>query len=46
MKVTVTEFRAFIKEYSKKNRDFKTEFELFFADKDDRVDIAQKYQKK
>lgn len=46
MKVTVSEFRTFIKDYSKKNRDFKTEFELFFAAKDDRVDIAQKYQKK
>jgi hypothetical protein len=46
MKVTLQEFRAFIKDYAKKNREFKTEFELFFASKDDRIDVAKKYQKK
>jgi SWIM zinc finger len=44
-KVTQTEYQGFIKEFAKKNKDFKTAFELYFAAKDDRIDIADKYYK-
>lgn len=42
-KITAEEYRSFIKEYSARHKDFKTSFELFFADKDDRIDVAEKY---
>ena len=41
--VTNNEYQNFIRHYSTKNKDFKTEFELFFADKDSRIDVEKKY---
>ena len=42
-KITAEEYVKFIKQYAAKHKDFKTSFEIFFADKDDRIDIAEKY---
>ena len=42
-KVTVSEFQDFIRSYCIKNKKFKTEFELYFSDKDERIDIETKY---
>lgn len=42
-KITAEEYAGFVKEYAKKNKDFKTAFEIFFAEKDDRADVGQKY---
>lgn len=42
-KINIDEYRAFVKHFASKNKDFKTAFELFFADKDDRGNIGEKY---
>jgi len=42
-KIDAEEYSNFIKHYAVKNKDFKTAFEIFFADKDDRIDIGKKY---
>ena len=42
--VSIKELQNFIQSYSAKNRDFKTAFELFFADKDSRIDVEEKYK--
>ena len=42
-KITLKEYQDFIRSYALKNKKFKTELELFFADKDDRIDVAKKY---
>lgn len=42
-KINIDEYRAFVKHFAGKNKDFKTAFELFFADKDDMVNIGEKY---
>lgn len=41
---TIEELRQFVKTQAAKNQKFKTEFELYFADKDDRVDVEAKYK--
>ncbi len=41
--ITQNEYQTFIRDYAAKNKNFKTEFELFFAEKDSRVDVADKY---
>ena len=41
--VTHTEYQKFVFQYALSNKDFKTEFELFFADKDNRINVAKKY---
>ncbi len=41
--ISLTEVQDFIRSYSVKNKNFKTEFELFFADKDSRIDVEKKY---
>ena len=43
-KVTATEYQKFIRSYSLKNKKFKTEFELYFSDKDERVAIETNYR--
>ncbi|MDN3584010.1 SWIM zinc finger family protein [Mucilaginibacter flavus] len=43
LKVSVDEYRVFIKEYALKSKDFKMAFELFFAGKDGRIDTAKIY---
>ena len=41
--ISIKEYQDFIRTYATKHKDFKTEFELFFADKDSRVDVEKKY---
>ena len=41
--VTHTEYQKFVREYALQHKSFKTEFELFFANKDSRIDVAKKY---
>jgi hypothetical protein len=42
-KITIGEFKSFINQYALKNKDFKIAFEIFFADKDDSINIGEKY---
>lgn len=42
-KTSASEFQDFIRSYTIKNKKFKTEFELYFSEKDDRIDIEAKY---
>lgn len=42
-KISVEEYQDFIIKYAAKNKVFKTDFELWFADKDDSVDVGEKY---
>ena len=41
--VSTKEYQDFIRSYAAKNKNFKTEFELFFASKDNRIDVEKKY---
>ena len=41
--ISLKEYQGFISQYAAKNKNFKTEFELFFADKDSRIDVEKKY---
>ncbi|WP_181305859.1 SWIM zinc finger domain-containing protein [Rufibacter sp. XAAS-G3-1] len=41
--ITVAEYQDFVRQYAAKNKGFKSDFELHFADKDDRIDVAKKY---
>jgi hypothetical protein len=43
LKISADEYRGFIKEYALNNKDFKMAFELFFADKDGRIDTGKLY---
>ena len=42
-KLSLEECIAFIRWYTTQNKNFKTEVELYFADKNDSIDIEQKY---
>jgi hypothetical protein len=42
-KISLEEYRAFMRHYAARNQDFQTEVEVYFADKDDRIDISEKY---
>jgi len=42
-KISADEYRVFIKTYALTNKEFKTAFELFFADKDGRIDTGKLY---
>jgi hypothetical protein len=42
-KISIDEYRTFVKHFATKNKNFKAAFELFFADKDDRVNVGEKY---
>lgn len=42
--ISTKEYQDFIRSYAAKNKNFKTEFELFFAAKDERIDIGKKYE--
>ena len=42
--VSVNEYQDFIRSYAAKNKNFQTDFELFFAGKDDRIDVEKKYR--
>ncbi|WP_276503592.1 SWIM zinc finger family protein [Terrimonas pollutisoli] len=41
--VSTKEYQDFIRSYAAKNKNFKTDFELFFAGKDNRIDVEKKY---
>ncbi|WP_181163810.1 SWIM zinc finger family protein [Pontibacter mangrovi] len=41
---TLEELQHFLRHYAAIHKDFKTDFELHFADKDDRIDVAEKYK--
>ncbi len=41
--INAKEFQDFVRSYATKNKNFKTEFELFFAEKDNRIDVEKKY---
>lgn len=43
--VSVKEYQDFIRAYAAGNKKFKTEFELFFAAKDKRIDVEERYTK-
>ena len=42
-KISLQEYRAFVRHYAARNKDFRTEVEVYFADKDDRIDLNEKY---
>jgi hypothetical protein len=42
-KINLEEYREFMRHYAAKNQNFQTEVEVYFADKDDRIDVSQKY---
>lgn len=42
--ISQEEYQAFIRRYALKNRGFKADFALYFAGKDDRVDVGEKYR--
>lgn len=42
-KIGLKELQQFIVSYAVKSKDFKTDFELYFADKDERIDVSKKY---
>lgn len=41
--ISLNEYQNFISQYAAKNKNFKTEFELYFADKDSRIDVGKNY---
>ena len=43
-KISLDEYRNFIRTHAKQDKNFRTQFELFFSDKDDSIDIEQKYR--
>ncbi|GEO07055.1 hypothetical protein AAE02nite_47190 [Adhaeribacter aerolatus] len=42
--ISQSEYQEFIRRYAAKDKNFKTEFELYFAEKDDRIDVGRKYE--
>ncbi len=42
-KVDLEEYQKFIHHYALKNNDFKLEFEVYFSDKDENIDVSKKY---
>jgi hypothetical protein len=42
-KISLEEYREFMRHYVAKSKEFQTEVEVYFADKDDRIDVSQKY---
>ena len=43
--VTQSDYQNFVRQYAAKHKCFITEFELFFADKDRRIDVEKNYSK-
>jgi hypothetical protein len=43
-KITQEEYEEFIRHYASSHKEFKAEFELWFAGKDNRIDVAQHYE--
>ena len=42
-KITLKEYKEFIRDYASRDKDFKTSFELSFADRDETIDLGKKY---
>ena len=42
-KISAEECREFMRHYAAENKDFRTEVEVYFADKDERMDVSAKY---
>lgn len=42
-KISLKEYQDFTRQYALKNKEFRTQFELWFADKDERIDVSKKY---
>jgi len=42
--INLKEYQDFVRQYAAKNKSFKTNFELYFAEKDERIDIGEKYE--
>ncbi|MFD1188510.1 SWIM zinc finger family protein [Pontibacter rugosus] len=42
--VSAEEMQGFVRYYAANNRDFKNAFELYFANKDERIDISKQYK--
>ena len=42
--ISLEEYKNFIRSHIKQDKNFKTQFEIFFSDKDDSIDIEQKYR--
>lgn len=42
-KITIKEYKEFVKTYALQNKDFKIALELAFSDKDDTIDLGKKY---
>jgi hypothetical protein len=43
-KITLEEYKEFIRYYASSHKEFKDEFELWFAGNDNRIDVAQQYK--
>ncbi len=43
-KIDLEEYREFLRHYAAKNQGFQAELEVYFADKDDRIDVSEKYE--
>ena len=41
--ISAKEYQDFVRRYALQNKNFKAEFELFFASKDSRIDVEKKY---
>jgi hypothetical protein len=44
--ISLQEYQVFIRDYALKDEIFKTDFELYFASKDDRIDTGKKYKER
>lgn len=42
--INLKEYQDFIRQYAARHKDFKTEFELHFAEKDERINVGKKYE--
>ncbi len=42
-KISLEEYRAFMRHYAARDPDFRTEVEVYFAGKDDTIDVSEKY---
>ena len=43
-KISLDEYKNFIRNHARQDKNFRTQFELFFSDKDDNLDVEQKYR--
>lgn len=43
-KISAEEYRDFIRQYAARDKEFKAEFELYFAAKDEKIDVSKQYE--